>query len=174
VLYGQRQSIKQTNEKWKRNDGKNKKKFSQNLFEGGNKKCNLKLFTFTNNFTVRPQKHFKIPVVLINEGKTTIPKCKLLILTRNNKDLKISPIALDEEIYPHEHYELLLECESNNQLKTYDFEIFVYSNNIKVQADPMSMMIEVNEDSEEEEMNEFLAMYSKILSLPKKRKRNNN
>jgi len=144
------------------------RELSDNIFDG--KKYKLRLHSFTAKFSVRPNKRFKIPIVLLNETNKTIPNCNILVLTRHNKDLKITPINLGCDIFPKEQHELVLECESNTQLKTYDFEIIVYSPTAKIEAEPLKMQVEVNNDMEEENMNEFLAMYSKILSIPKKEK----
>jgi len=145
------------------------KEFSHNILDQS-RKYKLTLITFCNSFCIRPGKRFKLPVIVYNPTKQTVPACNMLLLCRNNKDLKLSPLVIVSEMDSHEQYELMLEGESNSQLKRYDFELFLFSTNLKIESNSLRICIEVNEDEEEERMNEFLAMHSKIISLAKKQK----
>lgn len=146
---------------------KKAKEISENLFE---KKFKFKMYQFSDFFTVRPNKKFKIPLIIHNDSKNKIPKSKIIILTKNNKDLIISSQLIDFEISGSERFEINLDCKSNGQLKLYDFEIFMYSPEVKIECPPLKIKIEVNNDDEEENINEYFVMYNKILSISKKEK----
>src|SRR5690348_9663762 len=61
------------------------KKFSHNLFE---KNCIFKMFIFSNHFTVRPLKKFKITIIIYTNNKNKLTHyCQILILVINNKNL---------------------------------------------------------------------------------------
>jgi len=143
------------------------KEISENLFE---KKTKLKMYLFSHHFTVRPNKIFKIPIIISNETKTTASNNKIIILSRNNKDLKIVSERIEYDLNARERIEINIQCESNNQLKVYDFEIFMYSTNSKIECQPINIKVEVNNDEEEEELNDYFRMYSKILVITKKEK----
>jgi hypothetical protein len=167
ILYYMINNLEPKNIESYKNLIKKAKEISENLFE---KKFKLKMYQYSDYFTVRPNKKFKIPLIIHNDSKEKIPKSKISILTKNHKDLKISSQLIDSEISGRERFEINLECESNDQLKLYDFQIFIYSPEVKIECEPLNMKIEVNNDEEEESMNEYFAMYSKILSISKKEK----
>lgn len=147
------------------------KEISENLFE---KKFKLDTYIYSDNFAVRPNKKFKIPVIISNSTKEKLKynpnNSKLILMARNNKDLKVTPKLLEYGLNSKERCEVFLECESNDQLKIYDLEIFLYCDHAKVEAKPLHIKIEVNDDLEEEEINDYFAMYLKILSIPKNEK----
>jgi hypothetical protein len=134
-------------------------------------KYKLSINLFSYKLTARPNKKFKIPVIIANDSGKTIPKSKLIIISRNNKDLKVRPTTIETDISRKEKVEVYLECETNSQLKTYDFELSVFSANSKVICDPVNVIIDVNNDQEEEELNEYFIMYPKILGINKEEKK---
>jgi hypothetical protein len=141
------------------------RKFSDNFFEKKNKP---KLYVYSNFFTVRPNKKFKIPIILSSENIYIYPNNSLIVLTRGNLDLQISQLLISSEITTRS--EFYIECQSGSRIRSYDFEIILYCKKDKAELEVQKMKIEVNEDLEEEMINDYFAMYSKILAIPKKEK----
>jgi hypothetical protein len=144
------------------------KHLSDNIFET---KYKLSINLCSHKLTVRPNKKFKIPVIIANECNHIIPISRIVVISRNNKDLKIKPFTIDTDIERKEKVEIYLECETNNQIKTYDFDLTIYSMNCKVVCDPVNLVIEVNNDNEEELLNQFFIMHPKVLGIDKEEKR---
>jgi hypothetical protein len=140
------------------------KEISENLFE---RKFKANIDVFSQKFAMRPNRTIKIPVLITNESKNTIPPNKILVMARNNKDLIVKTQICKYEIHPKQKVEVSLECTSSQQLKSYDFEILLYSNEVNIEAEVIPMKIEVNNDEDEEEIDSFFAMQPKILTLEK-------
>ena len=142
------------------------REISESIFE---KKFKLRTHVFTNYISVRPYKKFKIPFYIYNESDM-MPRNKLLVLTRNNKDLIVTPYLVDFDLHPREKCEIFLECESKEQIKIHDFEIFLYHPNAKIDCESVDIKIEINLDQEEESLNEYFSMFPILTAIPKNQK----
>jgi hypothetical protein len=156
---------KMTEKKNKENNRGFFRKISENFFE---KKTKPKIYVYSNIFSVRANKKFKIPIILCNENEHDYPSNSLIVLTRGNLDLQISQLFINSEISSRSEFNL--DCQSSNRLRSYDYEIILYSKKEKAELEVVNMKIDVNEDQDEDLINDYFAMYSKILAIPKKEK----
>ena len=135
------------------------------------KQHELKLECNSYSFTMRPNKKIKIPISISNLSGVEFDcgKNKLALFGRNNKDLKIYTVLLEDKINKSEQIETFITIESNSICKMYDFNIELFSLlTSKLKNNILNFKVEVNNDNEEEDLNIFFKEYPKILIESKK------
>lgn len=130
------------------------------------KKYRIRLEVLSNSFAMRPNKRLPLSVCVSNELKTEIPG-GLIILARNTRDLKVGSYMTRSALKGKESFEIDLEIASSSRLGRYDFELICFNRTVRVDLEPVKIQLDVNEDLEEEKINEELALFNKLLSLPK-------
>ena len=128
-------------------------------------KYEFKLECNSSSFTMRPNKKKFIPVTIHNLSSTEINclKNKVVLFGRNNKDLKIYTVVLNDVINKSEQIEALVTIESNDICKIYDFSIEIFSLVLnKVKSNILNFKVEVNNDIEDEELDQYFMDYPKI------------
>ena len=138
------------------------------------KQHELKLECNSYSFTMRPNKKIKIPISISNLSGVEFDcgKNKLALFGRNNKDLKIYTVVLNNIINKSEQIDALIKIESNDICKIYDFTIELFSLMLnKLKSNILNFKVEINIDKEDEELNKYFKEYPKIIIESKKIKK---
>ena len=154
--------ISDNNQMIKANENSTKKNFFSNIFSK-TQTYEIKLSTNNTNFTMRRNKSIQIEIYIENLGNKELncDNFNLILIARNIRDLNIDNILIKGKINSKERITNILNIETKNICKLYIFKLELYSNsrnNIKIQSNSIDFRIEVNDDDEEEELNEFFLM----------------
>jgi len=136
----------------------------------GSNTYKAKLFIDVPNFQdirARPNKSFRIPLQIQNPYKNVIP-ADTLILVRNNFDLRIKNQLINIPLEPKQQMQITLEGITTTRPNNYEIEISLYHKDINFEQDPLRVKIEVNEDENEEQLDDFFQKYDKLKLIPKK------
>ena len=160
----------------KTNENSTKKNFFSNLFSK-QQTYEFKLSTNNTNFSMRCNKTIQIEIYLENlmNKEINLDDLNLVLIARNIRDLNIENTMIKGRISSKERITNIINIKTNNICKLYIFKMELYSiskNNIKIQSNSISFRIEVNEDDEEEELNDFFSGFHKILTQNKEMKKN--
>ena len=142
--------------------------FLSNIFS---KYYELKLESNSYEFTIRPNKKIRIPISISNLSGTEFDcgSNKVVLFGRNNKDLKIYTVCINDKLNKSEQTETFITIESNDICKVYDFTIELFSLlSSKLKNNILNFKIEVNNDNEEESLNDFFKEYPKVIIESKK------
>ena len=144
------------------NSQNNNFSFLNNIFFN---KYELKLECNSNNFSMRPNSRKCIPITIQNLSSNEL-NClqnKIILFGRNNKDLKIYTVKLDYILNKNEQVDTLITIESNDICKIYDFTVEIFSLVLdKLKSNILNFKVEINNDKEDEELNNFFKDYPKI------------
>lgn len=149
---------------------KNSKGVISSLFE---KKIKLQLSTSSLNFTVRPSKKVYIPIYIENLTSNCIDKSSILyLISRNCENVFVQEKTINSAINKKEKSEIDLLIQAPEVCKKYKFtiEIYPFDSKLKIEANKLNFTIEVNNDIEEENLNEFFKDYPKLIYLDKDKK----
>lgn len=149
---------------------KNSKGVISSLFE---KKIKLQLSTSSLNFTVRPSKQVYIPIYIENLTSNCIDKSSILyLISRNCENVFIQETTINSAINKKEKSEIDLLIQTPEVCKVYKFtiEIYPFDSKLKIEANKLNFTIEVNNDTEEENLNEYFKDYPKLIYLDKDKK----
>ena len=130
------------------------------------KKFELKIECDSCKFAMRTNKKINIPLVLQNLSSSEVDceKSQIVLFGRNNKDLKIYKVYLKNKLSKSQQVDINIMIESLNICKVYDFTIELYSLvSNKLKSNVLNFKVEVNNDQEDEQLNEFFKAYPKIL-----------
>ena len=137
--------------------------FLSNIFSNKNE---FKLECNSNSFSMRPNSTIIIPITITNLSNSEINcfKNKVVLFGRNNKDLKIYTVALNNIINKSEQIDTFIKIESNDICKIYDFTIELFSLMLnKLKSNILNFKVEINNDKEDEELNKYFKEYPKII-----------
>ena len=149
------------------NEKSKKKGFFSNFFS---EKYELKLNCNSLNFSMRPNKKINIPITIQNLSNVPFDceKYKLILFSRNNKDLKVYEKKVEQILNKQEQIDVNVELESNDFCKIYYFTIELYTyEDIKIKSNILSFTLEVNNDEEDEKLNQEFNSYPKIMVMNK-------
>lgn len=142
----------------------------ENIFKKKDK-YEFKLSVSSPSFSMRKNHKISIPINIENtQGRCFDQSNDLMLITRNNKDLKIDHIPIKDSFNPREHIEVNMTIESTEYCKLYNFCIELYSSRVVIECNQLKIKIDVNDNKEEDEINNFFEDYSKILMLPLEQK----
>ena len=160
----------------KTNENSTKKNFFSNLFSKP-QTYEFKLSTNNTNFSMRCNKTIQIEIYLENlmNKELNLDDLNLVLIARNIRDLNIENVMIKGRISSKERITNIINISTNNICKLYTFKMELYSNNknnIKIQSNSINFRIDVNEDEEEEDLNDFFSGFHKILTQNKEMKKN--
>lgn len=149
-----------------------KKNFISGLLFDNNNKQQLLITTENDKFTLRPCKILNITVSIENKSNSIIPSNSLCFMIKNFGNLVIGNTKIESDINALEKVEYELSFEASLQRKLYNVEISLYcvDTKRKIESNSINVEIEVNDDIEEEELNEYFKKYSKIKQCCKEKK----
>lgn len=147
-----------------KNSRNNSSFFLSNIFAN---KYELKMECNSNSFTMRPNSKKNIPITLYNLSTTDLDceKNKVSIYGKDNKDLRVDITDVKNKMNKNEKVEILVTIESNNDnKKNYNFELEIYSSILdnKLKSNILIFKVEINDDQEDEELNQFFKDYPSI------------
>jgi len=145
-----------------KNNQNNNQGFLSNFFFN---KCEFKLECNSNSFSMRPNSQKFIPISITNLSNAEINclKDKVVLFGRNSKDLNIYTVFLNNIINKSEQIDILIKIESNDICKIYDFTIELFSLVLnKLKSNVLNFKVEINNDKEDEELNNYFKEYPKI------------
>ena len=125
------------------------------------KEYDLKIVPMTDlKFFLRPNKVYDIPIKVLNLSDTDINSSQFMIVVKNNKLINIR-YEIDKffDIKPNEEYEVKLICRTPNTNTLEQFNIEIYSDQLKIRMSSrlnFDMEIEINKDESDEKLNEEL------------------
>ena len=144
---------------------KNKNNNSGFLNKIFSNKYELKIECNSNNFTMRPNSKKIIPISIQNLSSNEFDclSNKIVLFGRNNKDLKIYTVHLNNKMSKSEQIDIFITIESNDICKVYDFTIEIFSLLInRLKSNILNFKVEINNDAEDEELNNYFKEYPKI------------
>ena len=144
---------------------KNKNNNSNFLINIFSNKLELKLECNSNNFTMRPNSKKSIPISIQNLSSNELDclSNKVVLFGRNNKDLKIYTVHLNHRLNKFEQIDTFINIESNDICKIYDFTIEIFSLKLnRLKSNILNFKVEINNDNEDEELNNYFKEYPKI------------
>jgi len=145
------------------------KRFKNSIFGTDINKAQLFIdYQKLETVRARPNKKFLIPVSVANHSKNVFP-ADTNIVVRNFFDLKHKSIELNVPLGGKEIMIIDLEFEGTHP-DVYELELFLYHADIKFEQDILKVKVEINNDSEEEALDEFLKQYPKLRFIPKNEK----
>ena len=136
--------------------------FLSNIFSN---KYEVKIECNSYSFSMRPNSKKFIPISIQNLSSCELDCLtnKVVLFGRNNKDLKIYTVHLDNKINKSEQIDTFITIESNHICKVYDFTIEIYSLILnKLKSNILNFKVEINNDKEDEELNNYFKEYPKI------------
>ena len=149
------------------NNNKSIKVNSNGGIFGSNKpKYEFRLESQLNEYTMKPKEKKILPINIINLNKISIDckKLKLILFSRNIKDLIIDSIELDKKIKSGETLKTSISVESSSFCKIYNFNIGLFSTeDIEIVSNSLSIKLRVFFDYEEEELNTKFKDYPEII-----------
>ena len=137
--------------------------FLSNIFSN---KYELKIECNSNSFSMRPNSKKKIPISIQNlsSGELDCITNKIVLFGRNNKDLKIYTVNMSNILNKGEQIDTFITIESNDICKVYDFTIEIFSLVLnKLKSNILNFKVEINNDKEDEELNNYFKEYPKIM-----------
>ena len=146
------------------------KRFKNSIF-GSDLTCRARLFIDYEHFTMvraRPNKKFIIPICVENNSKSTLP-VDTNVIVRNFNDMKHNQTELKFALGYKEVMRIDLEFVAS-YLNSYELEILLYHQDLKFEQEILKVKVEINNDLEEEEADEFLKDYPKLRYLPRPEK----
>lgn len=143
-----------------------KKYFDIGVFD---KTYKVRFKVLSRTFSMRPNTKAQLYFTLINDCKNEIPS-GLIIMAKYNKDLKVSAYQIRDPLPQKATLEIILDFESNELTKLYDFELFCFHKQLKVDNEKFGMKVDVNNDEDEEQINLSFAKYPKLICTPKEAK----
>ena len=137
--------------------------FLSNIFSN---KYEVKIECNSNCFSMRPISKKFIPISIQNLSSCEL-NCltnKVVLFGRNNKDLKIYTVHLDNKINKSEQIDTFITIESNHICKVNDFTIEIFSLILnKLKSNILNFKVEINNDKEDDELNNYFKEYPKIV-----------
>ena len=158
--------ISSRNQELKNNKNSNSG-FLSNIFSN---KHELKLECSSSSFSMRRNSKIDIPISIHNLSNCEFDceKNKVSLFGRNNKDLKIHTVNLNNKMNKSEQIDTSITIESNDICKVYDFTIELFSlMSSKLKSNILNFKVEINDDNEDESLNEYFKDYPKIIIEPK-------
>ena len=149
----------------------NIKKLISGLFES-TPKIHIVISIENEIFTIRPCRKLNITVGIENKSKSIIPPNILRFIFKNFGNLGTTNTLIESEINALEKIEYEIEIEANLQRKVYvvDLSLLCVDESIKIECNTLNFDIEVNDDVEEEELNEYFKKYPKVKQCSKDKK----
>ena len=145
------------------------------IFGSNKPKYEFRLESQLNEYNMKPKEKKILPINITNLNKISIDgkKLKLILFSRNIKDLIVYSKEIDNKIKSGETLKTSISVESSNFCKYYNFNIDLFSNeDIEIISNTLSIKLRVFTDYEEEELNSKFKNYPEIIKENKIIKRN--
>lgn len=137
--------------------------FLSNIFSNKNE---LKLECNSYSFTMKPNSKMNIPITIYNLTNSEFDcyKNKVTLYGKSNQNLKVNTTQVKNKMNKSEQIDVLVTIESKDSIEDYNFSIELFSIiSNKLKCNSLIFKVDIKDDEENEELNEFFKDNPKLI-----------